>query len=122
VISLTRPSSKVDPDDRLVFQRTLVSDLFEGQRFSLTVFEDHALSNSAAELLGVGARLMFRPTFGVFGWRARVEMFVSYDPDDGPTGYVGIAGRGPQPPARLLPFADPAQTVRPYDAGAPPID
>jgi hypothetical protein len=96
LVAFTRPGTKVDPDDKVVYQRLVVSDLFEGRRFSVTVFEDHALGSSS-QILGFGARMMLRP-IDVGGWRARVELFASYDMTQGAVGYLGITARSPLPP------------------------
>ena len=101
LVAFTRPGTKVDPDDQVVYQRLVVSDLFEGRRFSVTVFEDHALGSSASQMLGFGARLMLRPTLEVAGWRVRVELFGSYDLTLGALGSIGITARSPAPPRSL---------------------
>jgi hypothetical protein len=92
LVSLTRPGVKVDSGQRLVLQRTLVSDLFEGRGFALTVYEDHALSGSATRFLGLGARMTMRPTLQVYGWRLRLELLGSYDLSGGPTAYLALSG------------------------------
>jgi hypothetical protein len=97
LVAFTRPGTKVDPDDKVVYQRLVVSDLFEGRRFSVTVFEDHVLGSST-QVLGFGARMMLRPAIDVGGWRARVELFASYDMTEGAVGYLGITARSPLPP------------------------
>jgi hypothetical protein len=97
LVAFTRPGTKVDPDDKVVYQRLVVSDLFEGRRFSVTVFEDHALGSSS-QVLGFGARMMLRPAIAVAGWRARIELFASYDMTQGAVGYLGITARSPVPP------------------------
>ena len=92
-VSLTAPGSTLDPGDKLVVQRLLISDLLAGRRFSLTVYEDHALARSATRLVGVGARLTLRPALELLGWRMRVELLGSYDRDDGASAYFGLSGR-----------------------------
>jgi hypothetical protein len=98
LVSVTRPGAKVESGQKLVLQRTLVSDLFEGRSFSLTVYEDHAISSSAARFVGVGARMTLRPTLQVFGWRMRFEMLGSYDLDGGAAAYMAVSGALPPPP------------------------
>ncbi len=102
LVAFTRPGTKTDPDDRVVYQRLVASDLFQGRRFSVTVYEDHAVGANSTQILGFGARLMLRPALEILGWRARVEIFASYDMTQGATGYVGVVGRPPPapPPAR----------------------
>lgn len=104
LVAFTRPGTKVDPDDRVVYQRLVASDLFQGRRFSVTVYEDHALGTSAAQMLGFGARLRLRPALEFHGWRTLVEIFASYDVTEGATGYIGLVGR---PPAAPLPARAP---------------
>jgi hypothetical protein len=99
LVAFTRPGARVDPDDRVVYQRLVASDLFQGRRFSVTVYEDHALGSSASQILGFGARLRLRPTLEVRGWRARIELFASYDVTQGATGYIGVVGHPPAAPA-----------------------
>ena len=103
LVAFTRPGTKVDPDDRVVYQRLVISDLFEGRRFSVTVYEDHALGSSDSQVLGFGARLMLRPALEVGGWRARVELFASYDMTLGAMGYIGVTARAPTPPSLRVP-------------------
>ncbi len=98
LVSVTRPGAKIESGQKLVLQRTLVSDLFEGRRFALTVYEDHAISSSAARFVGVGARMTLRPTLRVFGWRMRFEMLGSYDLDGGAAAYLAVSGVLPPPP------------------------
>jgi hypothetical protein len=98
LVAFTRSATRVDPDDHVVYQRLVVSDLFQGRRFSVTVFEDHALGSSATQILGFGARLMLRPTLEIAGWRARIEFFASYDLTLGALGSIGISARSPAPP------------------------
>jgi hypothetical protein len=102
LVAFTRTSAKVDPDDHVVYQRLVASDLFQGRRFSVTVYEDHALGGGGSQILGFGARLMLRPALAFLGWRTRVEIFASYDMTQGATGYIGLVGRPPAapPPAR----------------------
>jgi hypothetical protein len=98
LVAFTRPGVKTDPDDRVVYQRLVVSDLFQGRRFAVTVFEDHALGGGDTQVLGFGARLALRPAFMIAGWRTRVELFASYDMTLGAMGIVGISARSPAPP------------------------
>jgi hypothetical protein len=106
LIAFTRPGTKTDPDDRVVYQRLVVSDLFQGRRFAVTVFEDHALGGGGTQVLGFGARLLLRPAFTIAGWRTRVEMFASYDMTLGAVGSIGITARSPAPPVivPVVPF------------------
>jgi hypothetical protein len=117
-VSLTRPDAKVDPGDRVILHRLLVSDLLEGRRFSLTVYEDHALDRDAARFLGVGARLSFRPAVSVGGWRLRVELFGSYDVDHGGTAYLALTGRLGAPPLVTVPAGGGAGTLGPDGVAA----
>ena len=99
VISLTRvQQSRTDPGQDVVMQRTVVSDLFAGRSFSMTVYEDHALGDAATRLMGIGTRMTFRPTMEVARWRFRFEVLGSYDLDSGASGYLGITGVLQPPP------------------------
>ena len=71
-------------------QRTLVSDLFAGRGFSLTVYEDHTIGDAATRLMGVGTRLTFRPAVDVGG--CAFEVLGSYDLDAGASGYLAVTG------------------------------
>jgi hypothetical protein len=101
LVAFTRPGARTDPDDRVVYQRLVASDLFEGRRFSVTVYEDHALGPSSSQILGFGARLLLRPSIELLGWRTRVELFASYDLTQGATGYLALVAHSPtsRPPA-----------------------
>jgi hypothetical protein len=94
LISLTRVQARADDGQEVVMQRTLVSDLLAGQRFSFTVYEDHAISDAAVRLMGVGTRLTFRPP----GWPVRLELIGSYDLDAGASGFLAITGVLGAPP------------------------
>jgi hypothetical protein len=94
IISLTRVRAGADAGQDVVLQRTLVSDLLAGRRFSLTVYEDHAIGDAAARLMGVGARLTLRPS----GWPFRIELLSSYDVDAGASAYLAITGVFGAPP------------------------
>ncbi len=98
LISLTRQGRADDGQD-VVMQRTLVSDLLAGQRFSLTVYEDHAISEAATRLMGVGTRLTYRPS----GWPFRVELMTSYDLDAGASGFLAITSVFGAPPVPIMP-------------------
>ncbi len=99
IVSLTHvQASRTDVGQEVVMQRTAVSDLFAGRRFSLTVYEDHALGETAKRLMGVGTRLTFRPTLDVAGWRLRFEVLGSYDLDAGASGYLALTGALQPPP------------------------
>jgi hypothetical protein len=63
IVSLTRVRAHADDGQNVVMQRTLVSDLFSGRRFSLTVYEDHAISDAAVRLMGGDASHL--PTRGL---------------------------------------------------------
>jgi len=95
LVAFTRPGAKTDPDDRVVYQRLVASNLFQGRSFSVTVYEDHALGPSSAQILGFGARLMLRPTLEIRGWRTRIEIFASYDMTLGATGFIALVGHPP---------------------------
>ena len=92
LVSLTRIQARPDAGQDIVMQRTLVSDLLAGRRFSLTVYEDHAIGDAATRLMGFGTRLTFRPTMDVAGWRLRFEVLGSYDFDAGASGYLAVTG------------------------------
>lgn len=94
LVSLTRVRTRPDDGQEVVMQRTLVSDLLAGQRFSLTVYEDHAISDAAARLMGFGTRLTFRPS----GWPVRIEVLGSYDFDAGASAYLSLTGVFGAPP------------------------
>ncbi len=94
IVSLTRVRARADDGQNVVMQRTLVSDLLAGRSFSLTVYEDHAISDTAARLMGVGTRLTFRPA----GWPFRIELLGAYDLDAGASGYLAITGGLGAPP------------------------
>ncbi|MCC6850059.1 MAG: hypothetical protein IT294_16260 [Deltaproteobacteria bacterium] len=94
IVSLTRVRARADEGQEVVMQRTLVSDLLAGRGFSLTVYEDHALSDTAARLMGFGTRLTFRPT----GWPVRIEVLGSYDFDAGASAYLSVTGVFAAPP------------------------
>lgn len=98
LVAFTRPGAKTDPGDHVVYQRLVASDLFQGRRFSVTVYEDHALGPNSTQILGFGARLLLRPTLEIHGWHTRIEIFASYDMTQGATGYIGFVGRPPSPP------------------------
>jgi hypothetical protein len=98
LVSLTRQARADDGQD-VVMQRTLVSDLFAGQRFSLTVYEDHAISDAATRLLGVGTRVTYRPA----GWPFRVELMTSYDLEAGASGFLAITSVLGAPPVPVVP-------------------
>lgn len=117
VISLTRvQQSRTDPGQDIVMQRTVVSDLFAGRSFSLTVYEDHALGvggsrsdrdvggqrrQTSTRLMNIGTRMTFRPTMDVAGWRFRFEVLGSYDLDVGASGYLAVTGVLQPPPLPL---------------------
>ncbi len=94
LVSLTRVQARPDAGQEIVMQRTIVSDLLAGRRFSLTVYEDHAISDAAARLMGIGTRLTLRPA----GWPFRVEVLGAYDVDAGASAYVAITGVFAAPP------------------------
>jgi len=91
-VAVTRAGAKAGPGDDVLLQRLLVSDLLKGRQFSLTVYKDHAFDENTFRFLGVGARLMVRPTLDLFGWRLSWQVFASYHPDYGGTGYVTVSG------------------------------
>jgi hypothetical protein len=94
LVAVTRPGAQIGPSDNVLLQRVLVSDLLKGRRFSLTVYKDHAFDEHTFRFLGVGARLRVRPSLELFGWRLNWQVFGSYHPDYGATGYVTVtAGR-----------------------------
>ena len=92
IVSLTRVQARTDAGQDVVMQRTLVSDLLAGRRFSLTVYEDHTLGDTATRLMGFGGKMTFRPTLDVAGWRLRFEVLGSYGLDAGVTGYLAVTG------------------------------
>ena len=98
LVAFTRPGAPIDPDDEVVYQRIVASDLIQGRRFSVTVYEDHVVGKNSAQMLGVGARVTFRPVLSVAGWRARLEVLGSYDVTAGATGYLGIVAKMPPAP------------------------
>jgi hypothetical protein len=112
LVSFTRPASEADPRERMLYQRTIVSDLFQDRRVSLSIYEDHALDGSALRFLGIGGRVTPRPTVKIFGWRVRLDVFGSFHPEHGATGYAAVTGLpefGPQSPMAPLssaPFID----------------
>jgi hypothetical protein len=94
LVSLTRVQARADDGQEVVMQRTLVSDLLAGRRFSLTVYEDHAIGDAAARLMGFGTRLTLRPP----GWPVRLELMGSYDFDAGVSAFLAITGALGAPP------------------------
>jgi hypothetical protein len=92
LISLTRVQPRSEDGQEVVMQRTVVSDLLAGRRFSLTVYEDHTLGEAATRLMGVGGRMTFRPSLDVAGWRLRFEVLGSYDLDAGASAYLAVTG------------------------------
>ena len=98
LISLTRQARADDGQD-VVMQRTVVSDLLAGQRFSLMVYEDHAISEATTRLMGVGTRLTYRPS----GWPFRLELMTSYDLDAGASGFLAITSIFGAPPVPVVP-------------------
>jgi hypothetical protein len=94
LVSLTRVRARADAGQDVVMQRTLVSDLLAGRSLSLTVYEDHAISDTAARLMGVGTRLTYRPS----GWPVRLELMTSYDLDAGASAYLAVTGVFAAPP------------------------
>jgi hypothetical protein len=104
VVSLTRPGNRANSDG-ILFHRLLVSNVLRGKRFSLSVYKDHALHEDALRFLGVGTRLNFRPKLKIGGWEMRLQVFGSFHPTYGGTGYFAISGRAPErtlPPPPLL--------------------
>jgi len=91
-VAVTRAGAQGGPGDDVLLQRLLVSDLLKGRQFSLTVYKDHAFDENTFRFLGVGARLMVRPTLDLFGWRLSWQVFASYHPDYGGTGYITVSG------------------------------
>jgi hypothetical protein len=114
LVSFTRPASQSDPRERMLYQRTLVSDLFQDRRVSLSVYEDHALDGSALRFLGIGGRVTPQPTVKILGWRVRLDLFGSFHPAHGATGYAAVTGLpefGRQPPMVPLSSARLVDTV-----------
>ncbi len=105
-VAVTRPGARAGTGDRVVLQRLLVSDVLKGRQFSLTVYKDHAFDENTFKFLGVGARLLARPPIRLFGWWLRVQVFGSYHPEYGGTGYLTISGS--QSPAAPV-LADPVR-------------
>lgn len=93
LVSVTRPGATTDPDERLFLQRTVVSDVMSQQKFSVSVYEDHALDGRALKFVGIGARFAMRPTLKLLGWGLRLQLFGSYHPEHGGTAYFAISGR-----------------------------
>jgi len=93
LVSLTRPGVTVDPEDRVFLQRTVVSNLWERQKFALSVYEDHALDDDQLKFVGFGARVSARPGLNIFGWGVRLQLFGSYHPSHGATAYLAITGQ-----------------------------
>jgi hypothetical protein len=94
IVSLTRVNARADDGQQVVMQRTLVSDLLAGQRYSLTVYEDHAIGDTAARLMGFGTKLTFRPA----GWPFRIELLGAYDFSAGASAYLAITSVFSAPP------------------------
>jgi hypothetical protein len=92
IVSVTKVQARADAGQDVVMQRTLVSDLLEGRRFSLTVYEDHTLGETATRLMGFGGKMTFRPSLDVGGWRLRFEVLGSYDLDAGASAYLAVTG------------------------------
>ena len=92
LVSLTRPGVTVDPEDRVFLQRTVVSNLWEQQKFALSVYEDHALDDDQLKFVGFGARVTARPGLKIFGWGVRLQLFGSFHPSHGGTAYLAITG------------------------------
>lgn len=91
IVSLTRPEVTPDPDEGLFLQRTIVSG-FDNRRFSVSVYEDHALDGEAMRFVGIGGRLMTRPSLRIFGWGLRLQLFGSFHPKYGATAYFAVTG------------------------------
>ena len=91
LVTLTGTRPRIGPSDDVVFQRSLVSDLFQGRRFSLSVYEDHVMAERALRFLGLGTRLRARPSHRLFGCKLRFDLFGSYHPSHGGTGYLAIS-------------------------------
>ncbi len=104
LISLTS-QMRTDEGQEVVMQRTVVSDLLAGRRFSLTVYEDHVLASSTARLLGVGTRLTYRPTSLPF----RVDLFGALDVSAGATAYLSITTMFGAPPLPVPAAAAPRE-------------
>jgi len=94
IISLTHVNARADSGQEVVMQRTVVSDLLAGRRFSLMVYEDHAIGDAAARLMGVGTKLTFRPE----GWPFRVEVLGAYDMQAGASAFLAITSVFAAPP------------------------
>jgi hypothetical protein len=114
LVSLTRVQARTDEGQDVVMQRTLVSDLLAGRRFSLTVYEDHTLGEAATRLMGFGARMMLRPSVDVAGWRLRFEVLGSYDFQAGASAYLAVTGVLQAPP---LPVAAGMRALAPSTPG-----
>ena len=80
LISLTRVQPRVEDGQEVVMQRTVVSDLLAGRRFSLTVYEDHTLGEAATRLMGFGGRMTFRPALDVVASMDRLGLAGSGNP------------------------------------------
>jgi len=93
LVSLTKLGSTADQEDRVLHQRWLISDLLKGQRYSVTVYNEHSLDKGALRFLGVGTRLMLRPKIEVAGWRFGFEMYGSYHPEYQATAYFALTGK-----------------------------
>jgi hypothetical protein len=92
MVSFTRTGASTDRDDDVLLQRTVISDLFESRKFSVSVQEDHALDGDAMKFVGIGARFMARPNMKVFGWGLRLQMFTSFHPKRGGAAYFAVTG------------------------------
>jgi hypothetical protein len=104
LVSFTRPGTKIEARHDLIYQRNVVSDLFSSRPVSLSIYEDHVLDGDALRFLGIGGRVSPRPTVKVLGWTLRLDLFGSFHPDHGATGYLAISGAlsdpgAPPPPA-----------------------
>ena len=102
IVSLTRVNARADDGQEVVMQRTLVSDLLASQRYSLTVYEDHAIGDAAARLMGFGTKLTFRPA----GWPFRIELLGAYDFSAGASAYLAITSVFTAPPLPTATGAD----------------
>lgn len=91
LVTVAGTSTDATSGDDLILHRSIVSDLFKSQRYSLSVYEDHVLGDRALRFLGIGTRLRAKPGVELFGRKLRFDFYGSYHPSHGAAGYFTVS-------------------------------